>query len=209
MNKLIIILTIGTLVSCHSNIEKKEKTKTKIVQDTIRIVEKTVDTIYIEKSDKEDFTQTEWYIKERLPEWFALGDGLKFQEEYEFDNRLNPLYLETDFNGDGTIDLAIPIKQTKTDKVGFAIIHGKTNEVFIIGAGTLIKNQLSDDMIYIDIWKVNREKVNEPGLDENGNFNKNGSLILTNPSMQVEKSDVGGGQIYWNGTEYVYFHQTC
>jgi hypothetical protein len=212
MNKLLIILTIGLLVSCNSNVEKKETSESQIVQDTIRITEKTVDTIYVEKSDKEDLSKTEFYIKERLPEWFLkmeLLNGIKFQEEYEFDNRLNPLYLEEDFNGDGNIDLAIPIKQKKTDKVGFAIIHGQTNEIFIIGAGTEVKNGLSDNMSYIDIWKVNREKKNEPGLDENGEIDKNGPLILKNPSMQVEKSEVGGGQIYWNGTEYVYFHQTC
>jgi hypothetical protein len=212
MNKLLIILTIGLLVSCNSNVEKKETSESQIVQDTIRITEKTVDTIYVEKSDKEDLSKTEFYIKERLPEWFLkmeLLNGIKFQEEYEFDNRLNPLYLEEDFNGDGNIDLAIPIKQKKTDKVGFAIIHGQTNEIFIIGAGTEVKNGLSDNMSYIDIWKVNREKKNEPRLDENGEIDKNGPLILKNPSMQVEKSEVGGGQIYWNGTEYFYFHQTC
>jgi hypothetical protein len=212
MNKLIIILIIGLLVSCNSNVEKKKTTEGQIVQDTIRIIEKIVDTVYVKKRDKEDFSKTEFYIKERLPEWFLkmeLLNGIEFQEEYEFDNRLNPLYLEEDFNGDGNIDLAIPIKQKKTDKVGFAIIHGRTNEIFIVGAGTEIKNGLSDNMSYIDIWKINREKKNEPGLDENGEIDKNGPLILESPSMQVEKSDVGGGQIYWNGTEYVYFHQTC
>ncbi len=212
MKKLIIILTIGLLVSCNSDSVKKETIETSVIQDTIRITEKIVDTIYVTRSVKEDFSKTEFYIQERLPEWFLkmkLLNGIKFQEEYEFDNRLNPLYLEADFNGDGNIDLAIPIRHKKMDKVGFAIIHGKTNEVFIIGAGTDVKNGLSDDMSYIDIWKVNRENNNEPGLDENGDIDKNGSLILKNPSMKVEKSEVGGGQIYWNGTEYVYFHQTC
>lgn len=212
MNRLIIILTLGLLVSCNSNIENKETTENQIDQDTIRITERIVDTVYVDKSEKEDFSKTEFYIQERLPEWFLkmkLLDGLKIHKEYELDNRLNPLYLEADFNGDGNIDIAIPIKQKKTDKVGFAIIHGQTNEIFIIGAGTEVKNGLSDNMSYIDIWKVNREKNNEPGLDENGDVDKNGPLILMNPSMQVEKSEVGGGQIYWNGTEYIYFHQTC
>jgi len=157
-------------------------------------------------------TQTEYYIKERLPEWFQkenLLNGLVINQDYEFENRLNPLYLEADFNGDGKLDIAIPIKHTKTKKVGFAIIHGQTKEIHIIGAGTKVKNGLSDDMGYIDIWKVNREKVNEPGLEENTGTGEKGQLILKNPSLQIEKSEVGGGQIYWNGKEYAYFHQTC
>ena len=212
MNRILIILTFGFLISCNSKIDRQETNEIKIVRDTIKITEQIVDTIYVEKSDMEDFINLDFYIQERLPEWFLKLDilnGTKLQNDYEFDNRLNPLYLEADFNGDDIIDIAIPIKQTKSQKVGFAIIHGQTNEVFIIGAGTVIKNGLSDDMSYIDIWKVNRRRSNEPGLDENGDINKNGPLILKNPSIQLEKSEVGGGQIYWNGKEYVYFHQTC
>ncbi len=223
MKKLPIILLSCFIISCNSNFRKNE---IQIVHDTLRIIEKNVDTIYIEISDTndviksnydeisdtDDFSNTEFYIQERLPEWFlntATLNGVDFQEEYEFDNRLNPLYLEADFNGDTNIDIVIPIKQKENGKVGFAIIHGETYEIFIIGAGKEVKNGLSDNMSYIDIWKINRKKSNEPGLDENGEINKNGPLILKNPSIQVEKSEVGGGQIYWDGNEYIYFHQTC
>jgi len=212
MNRLIIILTLGLLISCNSKIDTQEKSETIIVHDTIKITERVIDTIYVEKPDFNGLSNSDFYIQERLPNWFLELDilkGKKFKKDYEIDNRLNPLYLEADFNGDDIIDIAIPIKQSKSQKVGFAIIHGQTNEVFIIGAGTPVKNGLSDDMSYIDIWKVNRLKSNEPGLDENGDIDKNGPLILENPSMQLEKSEVGGGQIYWNGKGYVYFHQTC
>lgn len=161
---------------------------------------------------QENDNQTEFYIQSRLPEWileYNLFDGLTFQEDYIFDNRLNPLYLEADFNGDGNLDIAIPIKQKKNENVGFAIIHGTTKEVYIIGAGTQIKNGLSDDMSYIDIWKINRNIINEPGLEESTGKGKKGELILKNPSLEIQKSEVGGGQIYWDGNEYAYFHQTC
>jgi len=212
MNKRIIILTLGFLASCNSKIDKQEQSETIIVHDTIKITEQVIDTVYVGESDSKDLSNSAFYIQERLPNWFLeleILKGKKFQNDYEIDNRLNPLYLEADFNGDDIIDIAIPIKQSKSQKVGFAIIHGQTNEVFIIGAGTEVKNGLSDDMSYIDIWKVNRKANNEPGLDENGDIDKNGPLILENPSMQLEKSEVGGGQVYWNGKGYVYFHQTC
>jgi hypothetical protein len=47
-----------------------------------------------------------------------------------------------------------------------------------------------------------------PGLDEEGNTLE-GFLILENPSSEILKAELGGGLIYWNGTEYAYFHQTC
>jgi len=212
VNKLLLILIFGVFASCNSKSDLDNSNKTSIIPDTIKIIEQIIDTIYMEKSDVEDLSNDVYYIQERLPEWFLklnILKGKRFQNDYEFDNRLNPLYLEADFNGDNIIDIAIPIKQITSQKVGFAIIHGQTEEIFIIGAGTSIKNGLSDDMNYIDIWKVNREKINEPGLDENGNIDENGPLLIKNPSLQIEKSEVGGGQIYWNGKEYVYFHQTC
>ena len=156
--------------------------------------------------------QNENFILERLPEWFMKDkplNGLELMDNYVFDNRLNPLYLEADFNGDGNYDIAIPIKNKANESLGFAIIHGKTNEVFIIGAGTKIQNALGDNLDYIDIWKVSRKKVNEAGLKENTGTGEKGELILKNPSIQIEKSELGGGQIYWNGKEYAYFHQSC
>ncbi|GAA5024532.1 hypothetical protein GCM10011506_08220 [Marivirga lumbricoides] len=156
--------------------------------------------------------QGENYIKSSLPQWLFennILNGLILNQGYKIDNRLNPLNLQADFNGDGKLDIAVPIMEIKTGKVGFAIIHRKSNEVHILGAGTKVKNGVSDDMSYIDLWKVNVEKVNEAGLGENTGTGEKGELILENPSLQIEKSEVGGGQIYWDGNEYAYFHQTC
>jgi len=161
---------------------------------------------------QETTNQSEFYILERLPEWFIEQSsltGIDFRENYIIDNRLNPLYLEADFNGDGTLDIAISIRQKTSGKFGFAIVHGESNEVFIIGAGTKVSNGLSDDMTYIDIWDINRKKINEAGLNEETGTGERGELILSNPSLQIEKSGLGGGQIYWNGNQYAYFHQTC
>lgn len=64
-------------------------------------------------------------------------------------------------------------------------------------------------MNYIDIWKINRNEINEAGLEENTGTGTKGELILKNPSLQIEKSELGGGLIYWDGMKYAYFHQTC
>jgi hypothetical protein len=212
MDRILIILTLVLLISCNSKIENNKIDEKVVIYDTIKVTELMTYNIYMENHDKTDFENSDFYIQERLPEWFlktTILNGIELENGYEFNNRMNPLYLEADFNGDGNIDIVIPIKQNKSHKVGFAIIHGQTNEIYIVGAGNKINNGLSDDMGYINIWKVNRQKTNEPGLDENGDIDKDGPLILEYPSIQVEKSEVGGGQIYWNGNEYIYFHQTC
>jgi hypothetical protein len=154
----------------------------------------------------------EYYILERLPIGFdyeQLMPKLRLKKKYLFDLRMNPMYLEDDFNGDGFIDLAIPIKEESTDKKGFAIIHGNTNEIFILGAGREIVNGLSDDQSYVDGWRINREKINHPGIEEETGNGAEGELLLENNSIEIFKSEVGGGIIYWNGKTYAYFHQTC
>ena len=204
MNKRILfLLFLGILLfSCNEHKSKADK---------VTNVEKKTDTIIITKNS-DNLTNSEPYIMERLPEWLlksSIINELVVSKNYKIENRLNPLYLEEDFNGDGNLDIILPIFEVKTNKKGFAIIHGKTFEVFILGAGTLFKNALGDDQDYIDIWNINRNKENEPGIEEETGNGENGILILENPSIEIAKSELGGGQIYWNGTEYAYFHQTC
>ena len=37
--------------------------------------------------------------------------------------RMNPFYLEGDFNGDGALDVAVLIKERGTGKHGIAVVH--------------------------------------------------------------------------------------
>ena len=199
-----ILLIIIILFSC------KENKSTNKVENLTNIDNKT-DTIIITKNS-DSIINSESYITQRLPEWLLKSNlikGLTINNTYKIENRLNPLYLEEDFNGDGNLDVVIPIFEKSTNKKGFAIIHGKTFEVFVLGAGKLFKNALGDDQDYIDIWSINRERENEPGIEEETGNGKDGILILENPSIGIAKSELGGGLIYWNGNEYAYFHQTC
>lgn len=202
MNKQVIFLsTILLLSSCG---ETKTNQQTGVAKNTEAKVDSTKfvsNTAKIESKTKLDLP--EWVLKSKLINEQILN------RNYKIEDRLNTSFLEADFNGDENLDIAIPIADVKTNKKGFAIIHGKTMEVFILGAGKIFKNALGDDQDYINTWKINTKKENEPGVEEESGNGANGILILENPSVEIEASEVGGGQIYWNGKEYAYFHQTC
>lgn len=128
MNKLICIFTIGILFSCDTTIDQNIK-KEYFIQEEIGTIKNRVDTIVIEKQNS--YQGSEYYILERIPEWFLetqLLGKLILDSLYKFQNRLNPLYLEEDFNGDGYLDVVIPIENIDSKKLGFAIIHGKTEK---------------------------------------------------------------------------------
>jgi hypothetical protein len=199
-----VLLIIMVLFSCQEN-----KSNQKV--DNLTTIDDKSDTIIVTK--KSDYiTNSEPSIAERLPDWVLKSNVINeftINKTYKIENRMNPLYLEEDFNGDGNLDVVVPIFEKNNNKKGFAIIHGKTFQVFILGAGKLFKNALGDDQDYIDIWSINRGKENEPGVDEETGNGEEGILILENPSIEIAKSELGGGLIYWNGNEYAYFHQTC
>lgn len=162
---------------------------------------------------EESLNNDAYFIIESLPDWIVDSQLIvdnKIEHKYEVEARLNPFYLEEDFNGDHIMDLAVCIKEIKSGKLGFAIIHGKSFEVHIIGAGTKVEDSLSDDLTYIKIWKINREKeIIGTDVDENGDLTETPAVILDAPSINIIKPEVGGGVIYWNGSEYVYLHQSC
>jgi hypothetical protein len=190
-------------------------------EDHVDAIVELHDSVEVELEPKSQFEQyessiispdMEYYILARLPIGFdyeQLMPKLRLKKKYLFDLRMNPMYLEADFNGDGFIDIAIPIKEESTDKKGFAIIHGNTNEIFILGAGKEMVNGLSDDQSYIDGWRINREKINPPGVEEETGTGPEGELLLENNSIEIFKTELGGGIIYWNRKTYAYFHQTC
>lgn len=201
MKKIIKILLIATFIfqSCENKIEKQDdRLSSKPVSKKTKEV----------SNDKLDET-----LRTMLPNYLfdqnVISNG-KISDKYTVDLRLKPTYIKADFNGDNFEDITFPIKEISTGKMGFVIIHGHTNKINIIGAGKMIKKALGDDMDYIDIWELNKEKeVTGTDLDENGDLIETPIVFLKFPSLRIEKSELGGGLIFWNGIEYEYLHQTC
>jgi hypothetical protein len=121
-------------------------------------------------------------------------------KKYDVSFHLSPAYLRGDFNGDGTIDVAVLIKQRSTGKLGIAIIDGVTNKATILGAGIDIGNG-GDDFEWMDSWQVYSKERARHAAGETGIPHLRGDALL------VSKSEAASALIYWNGKRYVWFQQ--
>lgn len=202
MEKLLLLLIIVFVLQSCENKTKKQNNQLSVQPITESFNKKTTN---IDDDDN--------ILRENLPDWLfeqeIISKG-KINNQYQVDLRLKPIYIKEDFNGDNFEDIAFPIKDISSGKMGFVIVHRHSNEINIIGAGKTIKNALGDDMDYIDIWEISKEKeVTGTDVDENGDLIETPVIFLKFPSIRIEKSELGGGLIFWNGTEYEYLHQTC
>ncbi|HET6887521.1 MAG TPA: hypothetical protein VFH87_06310 [Candidatus Udaeobacter sp.] len=118
-------------------------------------------------------------------------------KKYELSHRINPFYLRGDFNGDGKIDIAALVKQQSTGKVGIAIIHGATDKVTVLAAGTAIGNG-GDDFEWVDSWEI----YSRDRMDSGTSVAK-----LRGDALVVSKSEAASALIYWNGKRYVWLQQ--
>lgn len=121
----------------------------------------------------------------------------KLDPHYELSFRLNPFYLRGDFNGDGTPDIAVLVKQTKTNKTGIVVFHTGGRHI-VIGAGIETGNG-GDDFEWMDYWYVYPKHRLQPG--------RVGRVPpLRGEALYVGKSESASALLYWNGKEYAW-HQ--
>ena len=120
--------------------------------------------------------------------------------KYDLSFRVNPSYLEGDFNGDGKMDTAVLVKERSTGKLGIAIVHSPTGKVTILGAGIGIGNG-GDDFEWMDSWQVYSKTRAAHAAGESSVQHLHGDALL------VEKSEAASALIYWNGKKYVWSQQ--
>jgi hypothetical protein len=129
----------------------------------------------------------------------ALTNG-SLAKRYDLSFRVNPSYLEGDFNGDGKMDVAVLVKERSTGKLGIAIVHGTTEKVTILGAGIGIGNG-GDDFAWMDSWQVYSKTRAAHATGETAVPHLRADALL------VEKSEAASALIYWNGKRYVWSQQ--
>lgn len=148
-----------------------------------------------------------------LPSWFLSTFKSKgLDKKYELGQFLKPSFLQADFNGDASQDIAVLVIEKSTKKKGILLIHGKTNDNYFFGAGTKFGNG-SDDFKWADKWTLYKKKTaSETQFDNtNGDILGGKEIKLTQPAILIEDFEDGvaiaGGIIYWTGKKYIWIHQ--
>lgn len=148
-----------------------------------------------------------------LPSWFLStfkSKGLDLK--YELGQFLKPSFFQADFNGDGSEDIAIIVIEKITKKKGILLIHCKTNDNYLFGAGTKFGNG-SDNFKWADKWTLYKKKTaSETQFDKTtGDILGGKEIKLTHPAILIENFEdgtaVAGGIIYWNGKKYIWIQQ--
>jgi hypothetical protein len=136
---------------------------------------------------------------ENIPESVtAIFKAKRLDKQYDFSFHMNPFYLRGDFNGDGKPDIAVLVRQTRTGKVGIAIIHSAAKDVHVVGAGTTIGNG-GDNFDWMDHWHVRTKGEAGQGQAK--------TIALKGEALYVSKSEAASALIYWNGSRYVWRQQ--
>lgn len=148
-----------------------------------------------------------------LPEWFtATFTNKGLDKKYAVATFLNPSFLQADFNGDTIQDIAVLVLEKATKRKGILLIHGKTNEYFLFGAGTPFGNG-DKDFKWADKWSLyNKKTASETQFDKaSGDIIGSKKIKLMRPGILIEDYEDGaalaGGIIYWNNKKYIWIHQ--
>lgn len=123
----------------------------------------------------------------------------------------NPL-LQADFNGDGSEDVAALIIEKSTKKKGILVMHGKTNEYFVLGAGTKFGSG-PENFTGANKWTIYKKKtaLEKVFNKENGDLVADREVRLSKPAILIEGVQGGAapgrGLLYWNDSKYVWIQQ--
>lgn len=151
----------------------------------------------------------------KLPDWFmSIYKSRGLISQYNLENFLRPAFLLGDFNGDKIQDAATLIVNKKNGKKGILIIHGRSQNYFIIAAGSKfgkIGFDDFDDIKWISNWSIFKDKVAYETKFDNGDIVGSIPRKMKNQGILIWENQDGapltGGIVYWNRNRYAWLHQ--
>jgi hypothetical protein len=146
-----------------------------------------------------------------LPDWFRKSfKANKLDQQYKLKAYKQPAFLSDDFDGDGNADVAALIIQKKTKMKGIIIMHGNTNNYFIIGAGTNFGNG-GGDFYWIKGWTLYKDNFAYETLFPNSGSVRSKKIKLEHHGFLIydleDDTRSSGGIVYWSGEKYIWIHQ--
>jgi hypothetical protein len=134
-----------------------------------------------------------WQEQQNLPPWAqAIVSEKGFASTYALSTRINPYFLQGDFNGDGRLDLAVLIEKKETAEQGIAILHAGGPGAIVVGAGRAIGNG-GADFAWLDAWSLYARQTIPPGK---------ASPVLRGDALLVQKLESASALLYWDGGTY-------
>jgi hypothetical protein len=142
-----------------------------------------------------------WQEQQNLPEWTApvLTDKA-FVSTYALSTRLNPFFLNGDFNGDGRLDIAVLIVHKRSGQQGIAILHASVQTAIVLGAGHAIGNG-GADFGWLDAWSVFVKQA----VQQSATGNK--PPALRGDALLVQRLESASALLYWDGITYRWHQQ--
>lgn len=135
-----------------------------------------------------------WQELQNLPPWAqSILAEPRFASTYALSNRINPYFLQGDFNGDGRLDLAVLIERKQTSQQGIAVLHAGSPNPIVVGAGREIGNG-GDDFSWLDAWSISPRDPAQPS--------GKGAPPPRGDALLVQKLESSGGLLYWDGRAY-------
>lgn len=127
--------------------------------------------------------------------WDVLSRG----NAYAVEARINPFYLQGDFDGDGTRDTAVLVKERSSGKHGVGVVF-KGGKVRIIGAGK-DSGDGTDNLDWMDAWYVISRGPVAQGATEAP------PPKLKGDALAVIKTESASGLVYWDGKRFRFYQQ--
>ena len=133
-----------------------------------------------------------------LPDWCRSAvERSEKQMRVTLSNRLNPYYLQGDFDGDAKLDLAVLVSAAANRKSGILVVFRDRPETVLVGAGVPL-GAGGDDFSWMDAWSVRpRGPIEGAGAPPR----------LRGDALLVEKSESASALVYWDGKAFRWYQQ--
>jgi hypothetical protein len=134
-----------------------------------------------------------------LPAWACEATYVGgLQQKFDPYTNINPFFISGDFDGDGTTDIAVWVKNKKNGKLGVLILIKSGKERFIAGAGSNHVER-GEDFAGLDAWSMLRKGEFLDSVHEDG------KVLLKGDAIILEKTESASFAIYWNGRAFAFY----
>ncbi|MBG8555337.1 FG-GAP repeat protein [Hymenobacter guriensis] len=145
-----------------------------------------------------------------FPAWAQVQwQQQKLEQTFSRNNYLRTALLQADFNGDGKVDVAIPVVWRATGSQGVIIFHQGQAAPFMIGTTSNPTDELpKGNLAWANQWKLfTKQKTYEVYLDKQETLRER-PVTLRYPAIEFSDGEKGG-VLYWTGTRYRWLYQSC